>query len=240
MCKERPYCLSIAGFDPSAGAGVLADIKAFEQLGTYGLGVVSAITYQNENTFDGLKWMDFAEVKKQIAPLLNFSVKTVKIGLIKNPEILARLVDFLTDTYKDVFVIWDPVLKASTGFCFHEEIKLSESFLNKFDLITPNFEEYKKLGFVEFKNDCAVLLKGGHRNEEKGTDTLFLDGMEYKIHGEEFANKKDKHGTGCVLSSAIAAYVSLGYDIIEACKKAKKYVEGFILSNAGKLGYHKI
>ncbi len=239
MHNERPYCLSIAGFDPSAGAGVLADTKTFEQLEVYGLGVVSALTCQNENAFEGLEWLKFYDIKKQLLPLLNYPVKAIKIGLIKDLELLEELLSFIKAIDKDVFIIWDPVLKASTGFNFHEEIKLPGNILSKLNLITPNFDEYQQLGFDKLKSNCAVLLKGGHREEERGTDVLFYNGREYKIYGEEFKNKHDKHGTGCVFSSAVTAYISKGYNIIEACKQAKKYVEIFILSNAGKLGYHK-
>ncbi|NJO87933.1 MAG: hypothetical protein HC831_02455 [Chloroflexia bacterium] len=137
-------------------------------------------------------------------------------------------------------MIWDPVLKATAGYSFHETIELPVNILSTLDLITPNYNEYQQLGFKKLKKNCAVLLKGGHREEDRGTDVLFFNGTEYKIYGEEFKNKHDKHGTGCVFSSAVAAYISKGYNVIEACKQAKKYVEMIILSNNGKLGYHKI
>ncbi len=240
MGNERPYCLSIAGFDPSAGAGVLADVKTFEQLEVYGLGVVSALTYQNEDNVEGLEWMQFYDIEKQLLPILKYPIKAIKIGLIKDLALLEELLNFVKSVYKDAFIIWDPVLKASAGFNFHKKVELSETFLSKLNLITPNYDEYQQLGFDIFKRNCAVLLKGGHKEEERGTDILFLNGTEYKIYGEEFKNKHDKHGTGCVFSSAVAAYISKRYNIIEACKQAKKYVEMFILSNNGKLGYHKI
>ena len=83
-----------------------------------------------------------------------------------------------------------------------------------------------------------MLLKGGHRQEQTGTDTLYYKNSVHDIPGEAFKNKKDKHGTGCVLSSAIAAYIAQGEGLLNACRKAKQYVEKFIQSNAGNLGYH--
>ncbi|NJO87932.1 MAG: hypothetical protein HC831_02450 [Chloroflexia bacterium] len=100
MRNERPYCLSIAGFDPCAGAGVLADVKTVEQLEIYGLGVVSALTYQNENNFEGLEWMQFFDIKKQLLPLLKYPVKAIKIGLIKDFALLEELLNFVKAVLK--------------------------------------------------------------------------------------------------------------------------------------------
>ena len=238
MHDERPYCLSFAGFDPSAGAGVLADMKTFEQLKVYGLGVVTALTYQNEASFDGLIWIKEEEIRKQLVPLFTYPVKVVKIGLIQNLDVLHRILMFIRTSYPQIFIIWDPVLKASAGFRIHENLKVSKDVLESIDLITPNFDEYKALQLDNIEVKCAILLKGGHRIDKRGTDVLFMNGQEHIILGEEFIDKNDKHGTGCVLSSAIGAYIASGDAVLTASTKAKKYVECFIQSNNGGLGYH--
>lgn len=239
MSIMRPFCLSIAGFDPSGGAGLMADTKVFECLKVQGLGVVSALTFQSHSEFLGVKWSTNYELEQQILPLKNYPVKVAKIGLVASFEQLKWLVMFLKENFDELFIVWDPILKASAGFQFHNELSLPNWITKNIHLITPNWMEYKQLGLDE--NDvtqCALLVKGGHRVHKVGTDTLFVGSTKYDIEGELFENKIDKHGTGCVLSAAIAAYLAKGESVYEACVNAKRYVEQFIQSNQTKLGYH--
>ncbi|MDA3883888.1 MAG: bifunctional hydroxymethylpyrimidine kinase/phosphomethylpyrimidine kinase [Bacteroidales bacterium] len=236
MSELKPYCISIAGFDPSGGAGILADIKSFEQNGVYGFGVVSAHTYQNDNEFLGANWCSFEEIEKQITPLKKYNITSAKIGLIKSFDVLEKCILLLKETFPSIKIIWDPILKASAGFDFHTEISLSKSILSNLYLITPNMDEFGALLLDEKENN--ILLKGGHKDAGKGTDTLFFEGDEFQIIGEVFDKSVQKHGTGCVLSAVITAQVSLGLDIPKACGIGKKYVENFMLSNNTNLGYH--
>lgn len=238
MSELRPYCLSIAGYDPCGGAGVLADIKTFECLGVYGLAAVSSITYQNDSEFTGLKWLSFDEIKKQLNSLKIYELKTAKIGLIESVETLKEITKLLKEWFPEIFIVWDPVLKATAGFDIHEDLQLSSEVLKNIDLITPNFEEYEQLKVLEKKNDCAVLLKGGNLVDDIGTDTLYFQNTVQKVPGKEFKDKKDKHGTGCVLSSAITAYIAKGVNLYNSCVNGKAYVEQFIQSNEGRLGFH--
>ena len=237
MSESRSYCISIAGFDPCGGAGILADIKTFENLKVMGLGVVSALTYQNDASFTGLQWNTFEQIKQQLLPLKKYPVEFAKIGIIEDFEILGKCINLLEETFPGVRIVWDPVLKASAGFLFHSNDGIPAVILKKLFLLTPNMDEYKQLNLKD-KSQCAILLKGGHR-EEKGIDTLFFNGAELNIEGKAFDKRIAKHGTGCVLSSAIAAYMALGEELTEACRKAKAYVEEFILSNDSNLGYHQ-
>src|SRR5688572_10171990 len=121
MTKKRPFALSIAGFDPSSGAGVTADLKTFEAHKVQGLGVCTAITFQNDNEFDGLEWLTKEKLQAQLEPLFRkFKIRTAKIGLIRNLETLNWLVDYLLSKNPEMRIIWDPFLKASAGFTFHE------------------------------------------------------------------------------------------------------------------------
>jgi len=233
----RCFSLSIAGHDPCGGAGVLADIKVFEHLGLSGLGVVSALTFQNDSCFDGVKWCTLEEIEKQLSPLRNYLVKAVKIGLIENFERLQQVVDLVRNYFPEAYLVWDPILKASAGFRFHSETSFAEGLSKKINLITPNYEEYLQLQLDKNPAACPVLLKGGHRDDKKGIDMLFSNGKEIEIPGIEFKDKHDKHGTGCVLSAAIAGYVALGFSELEACTKAKTVVEKLIMSNESRLGY---
>lgn len=236
----RPFCLSIAGFDASAGAGVLSDVKTFEANGVYGLGVNSAITYQNDAAFEGVDWLSVDSIKRQIKPLAKYNVKVVKVGLIESFDMLKEVLRYVRSLFPNATVIWDPILKASAGFTFHLKCGLNAEFLEYIDIITPNAEEYEALRLDLRKSSTITLLKGGHRTDKNGIDTLFYKGKEMDIEGTFIPNKIDKHGTGCVLSSALAANLAKGYDIEKAARLAKRYVEGFIQSNSSNLGYHQL
>lgn len=249
MSKPRPYILSIAGYDPSAGAGVLADIKTFEAHRTNGFAVVSSITCQNENEFLSCDWIEIKQIKKQLVPLFKiYKIDYVKIGLIENISVLNDLVNYLLKQNPDIKIIWDPILKASAGFEFHNDIeKLDfEKICKKIFLITPNWIEIQKIypaetaleGAKQLSGFCNVFLKGGHNEENKGRDYLFA-----KEKVQNFRPKKiseySKHGSGCVLSSAITANLAKGYRLDRACLKAKDYITEFLDTNKTRLGYHK-
>lgn len=235
---KKNFVLSIAGFDPCAGAGVLADIKVFQYLKMMGLGVASAITYQNDEVFNGVRWCCLDEIEKQLLPLKKYPVKAVKIGLIENFSQLENIICLIKSIFPDAYIVWDPILKATAGFSFHQDTFFSEKISKQINLISPNYDEYLQLGLDKFRPSCSVLLKGGHREEKKGIDVLMTsDGREVEVPGAEIKNKVDKHGTGCVLSAAIAAYIAQGLTEYESCKKAKVLVEKLIQSNKTNLGF---
>ncbi|MFH2143981.1 MAG: bifunctional hydroxymethylpyrimidine kinase/phosphomethylpyrimidine kinase, partial [Bacteroidota bacterium] len=148
LSQIRPFVLSIAGFDPSGGAGLNADIKTFESQRVYGLSVCTSITYQNEDQFLAVDWMSYNQIIEQIDVLFEkYSIDYVKIGLIENLETLNRVIDYLKIKNQDITIIWDPILSSGTGFGFHENVNhntLTE-ILNKIFLLTPNLEESKML-----------------------------------------------------------------------------------------------
>jgi hydroxymethylpyrimidine/phosphomethylpyrimidine kinase len=237
MHTPRLYCLSIAGHDPCGGAGILADIKTFEQNKTYGFGVITAITYQDEEACYGVKWLSYKSIEQQIKPLYKYPVRAVKIGLIQNSETLELVIDTITYYFPRAKIIWDPVLSATKGFEFHNHLRVYESLIDKIDLITPNTMEYRQLGLKKFPH-ANILLKGGHKLNNKGNDSLITNHLVKNIPGEPMGYEANKHGTGCVLSTAIAAHLAQGKNMEEACQKGKRYVEQFMQSNNSKLGYH--
>jgi hydroxymethylpyrimidine/phosphomethylpyrimidine kinase len=243
--------LSIAGFDPSGGAGVLADIKTFEAHRVTGLGVATGLTFQNDVEIDGVDWLPAEAILRQIDVLVRrFAVQAVKIGIIRDPESLARVVRHLHGAIPRAKIVWDPVLKASAGLQFHSP-QAASAFLNicpDFYLMTPNLEEAQFLSGAQdaaqagrtLSGRCHVFLKGGHSTEAPGRDFLFPKDGPVKAFRAKRVAPFPKHGSGCVLSSAIAANLAKGYDLHRACLRAKTYVTRFLLSSETMVGYHPV
>jgi hydroxymethylpyrimidine/phosphomethylpyrimidine kinase len=249
MSANRPFVLTIAGFDPSGGAGILADIKTFEQHHVYGFAVNTGNTIQTENEFFEMQWTDLDFVLKSLDKLFeNYTIKAVKMGIVPSLDYLKEIVLAIKKHSSKTKIVWDTVLKSTTNFNFtiiENQAALIE-ILKGIDLITPNYHEILQLSSEEINAEtsaaalskyCPVLLKGGHNPEKSGFDYLY---QENEILG--FSPKQalifEKHGSGCVLSSAITANLALGQDLKTACSNAKKYIETYLQSNQTKLGYH--
>lgn len=242
--KSRPKILTIAGFDPSGGAGVLADIKTFESHKCLGFAVNTANTIQNENEFIVPNWVSEDEVFTQLEILLKeHKFEYVKVGLIPSIDFFMKLVVKL-----DAKIIWDPILSASAGFDFKHDLAQLREVLNKIFLITPNWKEVKQLsgnedslfGAEELGKYTNVYLKGGHNEKQLGKDFLFFDGERFSFNPKSKKKMSEKHGSGCVLSSALTANLALGNSINRACLKSKKYIENYLSSTQNLLGHHKL
>jgi len=246
----RPYCMSIAGFDPSSGAGVTADIKTMEVHEVYGLGICSAITCQNEDEFASVDWLSADKIIAQAEmQFKKHPISVVKIGIIESLSTLNKVIDRLKQLKPDVKIIWDPVIKSTSGFSFHSSIDKSilNEILRKIYLVTPNALESRNLfdtdnpekirGIIKSGGFCNVLLKGGHIQSDVVNDFLIMHNDTRVFEGGRYSGIQ-KHGTGCVLSSAIASRIARGVGLESACEKGKKYTERFILSNNLRLGYH--
>lgn len=238
--------MSIAGYDPSGGAGLLADIKTMEQLKVQGLGVCTAMTLQTESQCLSLSWQPLDEILNSIDVLMKkYAVQVVKIGVVKDAEFLTEIVKTIKSINPEAKIIWDPILKSTSEFSFFDLNTISrlENILKQIDLITPNYHEYKILEgnnlFEDLNNSCSVLIKGGHREDKLGIDILLENGKEITIHPNgETSVFYPKHGSGCVLSSAIASHLALGEDLENACRNGKLYIENFLKSNPTLLGFH--
>jgi len=249
MSENRPFVLTIAGFDPSAGAGILADIKTFEQLKTYGISIPTAYTIQTENQFVEIDWVAIDKVLFQIELFLKeYEIKAIKIGIVSSLSDLKVIIQKIRSIDVNVPIIWDTVLKSTTEFSFLEIENQQdlEFILKAIQLITPNNDEVLKLipntisveeNLNYLRNHTAVLWKGGHKIKTKGTDILLTPNNETSFH-PTLNNCSEKHGSGCVLSSAITAYLSLDENLETACRKAKLYTEKILQSNLSKLAYH--
>jgi len=246
--KNRPYILSIAGFDPSNGAGFVSDIKTNEALACYGLSVCTANTIQNDIEFRACHWTPLPVIKSQITILFDrFDIHYVKIGIVENWAVLLEITAFILIKNPNAKIILDPVLRSSSEFQFHDSKEdVLDTILEKVYLITPNYNEIQQLysgknieeTIAHIQSKTNLFLKGGHNKEAIGQDQLFLtDGTHFVLHPEQ-KNCSEKHGSGCVLSSAITSYLALGFPITEASNKAKQYTEKFLSSNNTLLGTH--
>ena len=215
----RPPALSLAGVDPSGGAGLLLDIKIFQSRGLYGMGVATALTGQNSRGVSFSRPVEREEYRRGLELLReDFSLGGVKIGMLPDAGIVEETARFLESLPRSVFVVVDPVIRSGTGFPRMEEGALhlfQERILPRADLLTPNLPETEILsglsigGELELlkgghalvrKTGGAVLVKGGHG---WGTDYLFQGDRVWLFPGRLL--KKDAHGTGCYLSSLLLA-----------------------------------
>jgi hydroxymethylpyrimidine/phosphomethylpyrimidine kinase len=240
--KDRPYILSIAGFDPSGGAGSLADIKTFEQHKLQGLSVVTANTIQTEDEFISVNWVEVDVVLQQLHILLDrYKIRYAKIGLIKDASTLKKLLGILND--RKITCLWDPILSSTTGAAFHAQADEFQELLPMIDYVTPNWTEIKELsgengveGGKLLSKVTKIYLKGGH------SDQLAKD---FLIQNERVVSFKPKnmglpkHGSGCIFSSALLSNLALGFPEIKACLRAKRYTEMRLLSNPSLLAYHE-
>lgn len=248
MEYSRSILLSIAGADPSGGAGLLADVKTFEQHRCLGFAAVTAITAQTENTFLNAVWLPLQMVVDQCEPLLEkYKIDVVKIGVVESLDFMLELVHYIKSKNPNVKIIWDTVLKPSAGGEFISSIDdiVLENILQQVYLITPNSLEVCRLAGVKeakqaaalLSRYCNVYLKGGHLAEDKGTDFLYQKSTALAFLPSH-NNLPQKHGSGCILSSAIAANIALGSGLETACREAKQYIEIILNSNPNLLAYH--
>ena len=243
MSADRVAVLSIGGFDPSGGAGVLADVKTFEQHSLLGMAVNTANTVQNESEFASVNWLKEELIIDQLLMLTKkYDFKALKVGLIPSFDLIERFRTVLSE----VPIVWDPVLSASAGFDMEHGLDAFKNVLTYIDLITPNWEEVIRLtdeadglkAAQKLAQQTKVLLKGGHNKDKTGVDFLFENGSIQELNPDS-GDFYPKHGSGCVLSSAIVANLALGKNLKEACVLAKAYTAQFLKSNKTLLGYHQ-
>ena len=243
MKKRYPTALTIAGSDSGGCAGIQADLKTFSALGVFGASVITAVTAQNTQEVRAIETVSPAIVREQAEAVLDdITVDAVKTGMLPVPEII-KTVASLIDRYNLEKVIVDPVMVATSGVRLTDS-GIAETFrkylFTRAMLITPNISEaetlsgipiqteadFQKAAEIMLKQGCrAVLIKGGHFSTEKSTDMLFSPqkrtGIVFK---SDYIVSENLHGTGCTLSSAIAAYLALGKNLENAVRLAKAYI----------------
>lgn len=244
--KKRKVILSLAGFDPCGGAGILADLKTFEQHKCVGMAVQTANTIQTEDEFITPNWISEDEILQQATSLLNrYQFDAFKIGLVPSFEFLVKILPILKNNNPKAIVVWDPILSASAGFDFNHTTEQLEKIAELVDWVTPNWNEMGQLAETDLVQEAAqtlsslvnVYLKGGHNPTEIGKDFLYVKG-KWTVYKPKAGNYSPKHGSGCVFSSALTANLAKGYPHNKAVLRAKRYVERYLKSDDSKLGRH--
>jgi len=241
-----PSVLSIAGVDPSGGAGILADLKAFSALGAYGTGVVAALTAQNTRRVDAVEMVSPSFVAAQIDTLLaDVRIDAVKIGMLGNPQVVEAVAGRLA-AHGVRRIVLDPVMVAKSGdrlLAAEAVDALRRLLVPMASVLTPNLPEAADLlgeaeaGDVAAMRSMArrlralgpaiVVLKGGHLPGESCTD-IVEDGTRSIALASRRIATRNTHGTGCTLSAAIAALLPRHVDPVDAIREARAYLAAAI------------
>ncbi|MCP4717926.1 MAG: bifunctional hydroxymethylpyrimidine kinase/phosphomethylpyrimidine kinase [Desulfobacteraceae bacterium] len=248
--KTHFRALTIAGSDSGGGAGIQADLKTFSALGCFGMSAITALTAQNTRVVTGILPTSPGFIGQQIDAVMDdIGVDAVKIGMLHSPEVIEIVAQKLRD-WKCPNIVVDPVMISKSGDKLLREDAvqaLKERLLPLATLITPNLPEASVLlgRPVENRDDMAraardlagfsanVLVKGGHLTNEDSSDLLYQ--KKNKTMTEFFGkriNTPNSHGTGCTLSSAIAANLAKGIELKIAVKNAKDYIMGALCAGA--------
>jgi hydroxymethylpyrimidine/phosphomethylpyrimidine kinase len=234
-----PILLTIAGFDPSCGAGTAADLKTFAAHGCYGVAAITSLTVQNTQGVGTVHNTPSAELRAQLDALVNdCDIAAVKIGMLGNRGNAVVVGEFL-DAHKFAHVVLDPIMKSSSGAELLDAggIKyVATELLKRASVITPNVPEAEVLTGLTIKDIAdmeaaarklvemgarAVIVKGGHM--ERANDVLF-DGAEIVQLAGDRVKEETLHGTGCTFASALTAQLAAGRSLLEAATLAKVYV----------------
>jgi hydroxymethylpyrimidine/phosphomethylpyrimidine kinase len=238
---RAPDVLICAGLDPSGGAGLIADVRVASMLGARPVGVVTALTIQNTQGVRSAHPLDADVVGAQIATLLSdIEVKAVKLGMLGAADIAREIADGLHLTAAPV--VWDPISAPSLGDVSFDRDLFGEMLRElgpHLALITPNTGELAALAgrpirdldeLVAAARDLAgslgvaVLAKGGHAGGPESVDVLAAGDLVERLRSPRVAEGEHVHGTGCALSTAIAAHLALGAGLVDACRAAKELV----------------
>jgi hydroxymethylpyrimidine/phosphomethylpyrimidine kinase len=243
MPTTPPVALSIAGSDPSGGAGVQADLKVFADHGVYGAAAITALTVQTRRGVLSVASVDQAVVAEQTAAVLvDLPVACIKIGMLGDGAVL-RAVAGCLDPSRPVPVVLDPVLRSSSGAALlpSDAIRaLVDELIPRCLLVTPNLPELSTLEAhcPALRSRCrdwgvSLLVKGGHGSGGILEDRLLLPDGSARVFRHQRIETDNLHGTGCVLSSAITAGLARGQALEAAVQDAITYLQGRIEAGAG-------
>lgn len=252
-----PVVLSIAGYDPSAGAGVLADLKTFAAVGVYGMACITALTVQSTQGVRKVIGLDAGVLIETLDCLAeDASIDSIKVGMLGNAAVARAVVNWLKQR-KAIPVVLDPILKSSFGKDLLDaggKDVLRQAWLGRVDWITPNLAELavltdthmsvtraetedaarvlQQMGAERGNDALKVVVTGGHAD---APDDLLLVGDKFRWFPGKRVVTSSTHGTGCAFSSALAARIALGDEPKAAVQAAKEYVTG-ALQHATPLG----
>ncbi|MGZ5483281.1 MAG: bifunctional hydroxymethylpyrimidine kinase/phosphomethylpyrimidine kinase [Pyrinomonadaceae bacterium] len=262
--QTKPVVLTIAGFDPSGGAGIIADIRTIESFGCTAVAAITSVTFQNADEFFGVRHQSAESVREQVEAITGVTrIAVVKIGMLPTAEIVREVARLIRENNLPAPVI-DPVMESTSGGNLMSddafEVFVTE-LLPLARVVTPNIPEAEKLAGMNIRNEDemrqatarirelgvqAVLIKGGHlkqqrsdvrgqRSEKASAIDLLDDGGKISAFHGEWIEARNVRGTGCMLSSAIAASLANGSDLKEAVGAAKHFVADRIRSSNWQL-----
>lgn len=237
--------MSIAGVDPSGGAGVFADLKTFQAIGVYGTGIVTALTSQNPYKFFSTQPVSPEYIEEQIDSVMDaYEVEFIKTGMLYSPEIIKLTAKKIREY--NLKAVVDPVMVATSGGDLTGG-DIADAFnrhlLPNSILATPNVSEAERLSGIKINSkedavkateliDCNCFITGGHLD---GINVINIDD-EITIKKQDLIETDNLHGSGCNLSSAITAYLAKNNSLMDSCLKAMDYVyEGIKNGNYGTL-----
>ena len=252
--------LTIAGSDPSGGAGIQADIKTITALGGYAASAITALTIQNTLGVTGIFAVPPSVVSEQIAAVMeDIEPPTIKIGMVKDIEIVHQIAESI-EKYSPAFVVYDPVMVSTSGHQLIDDNvieSIEKELIPRVSLITPNMHEAEALlkrrishisememaaKELACRYHICVLIKGGHLDGNLMCDILAFPNGTVRRFEDVKINSQNLHGTGCTLSSAIATFVTrqlvlgnavFGEEIlISSIEQAKRYVTTAILEGS--------
>ena len=256
MSSNVKNVLSIAGSDPSGGAGIQADLKTFAANGVYGMAAITALTVQNTIGVQGIHFVPAKFVSSQIEAIFSdIAVSSVKVGMVGNAEIAEEIGPTLAK-YRNLNSVVDPVMVAKGGSPLLDKKAIQavkDNLLPLATIVTPNLPEAAILlgsSIAKSEEDMvyqgkallnlgpkSILMKGGHSEGITSNDLLVTEN-NYVWFKEKRINTKNTHGTGCTLSSSIASFLAKDFSVEEAVSKAKKFVTDAI-RNSEKLSVGK-
>ncbi len=252
---KKPICLTIAGLDPSGGAGIIADIKAFSAFGCFATAAIVSVTFQNTTGVFGAVHQTADSVRRQIEAVFDdFEVSAVKTGMLPTREIIEAVAEIIAERGVQRLIV-DPVVRSTSGFDLIDDSALQAVIEKLFPLatvITPNIPEAERIAkmpmrsFEDIRTAAKimqhlgaknVLIKGGHEESVKGeiqsaksrkaTDYLFV-GELLESFEADYIHTTATHGTGCTLAAAIAANLGRGIDLSECVRISKEFVTNAI------------
>lgn len=238
-----PVALTIAGFDPSGGAGVVADVKTFTAFGCFATAAVTSLTFQNTTGVFGATHQTAADVRAQVLPVVaDFTVAGMKTGMLPTREVISEVARLLRETtLGEIGAVVDPVVRSTSGFDLIDDdalAALKSELLPLARVVTPNLPEAERLTGLEIKTETdmrraaallremgarAVLVKGGHLSGDEAID-LLDDGGHVELFRAPRIETDSTHGTGCTLAAAIAACLARGMNLGDAVGAAKRFV----------------
>ena len=239
--ETPPVALTVAGFDPSGGAGVVADVKTFTAFGCFAVAAVTSLTFQNTTGVFGAVHQSAEAVRAQVVPIIeDFRVAGAKTGMLPTREIIEEVARLFREDSLPAPVV-DPVVRSTSGYDLIDDRALDalkKELLPLARVVTPNVAEAERITGLSIRNEAdmieaarairglgarAVLVKGGHLEGATALDVLD-EGGAVKTFSAERIETDSTHGTGCTLAAGIAACLARGLTLEESVARAKQFV----------------